>query len=48
MSLYSCDILYCNRPKKWFCCKDCKAHTASASQDDCVTDNVHFIGSSVI
>ncbi len=43
MRHYSCNILYCKRLKKWFCCKDCKAHTASVLQDGCVIVSVQFL-----
>ncbi len=38
----SCNILYCNRLKKWFCCKDCKS-TASVSYNNCVIVSVQFL-----
>lgn len=43
MRHHSCHILYCNGLKKWFCCKDCNAHTASVLQDGCVTVSVQFL-----
>lgn len=39
---YSCNLLHCSRLKECFFCKECKAHTASVSQDSCVSVSVSF------